>query len=71
MKRGLTAASGLAGLAAVLALIQLTFCPWTSELFVRLELLLLGPLAILLTIRFLVREREEDQTTRRGEKLDE
>jgi hypothetical protein len=71
MKHGLTAATGLAGLGAVFALIQLAFCPWTSEVFVRLEIMLLGPLAIVLTVRFLTREYEEDQITRRGEKLDE
>lgn len=71
MKHGLTAATGLFGLGAVLALIQLTLCPWTSDVFVRLELMLLGPLAILLTLRFLVREYQEDQITRSGEHLDE
>lgn len=71
MKLGLSAAIGLACLGAMLALIQFAFCPWTSEVFVRLEIMLLGPLAIVLTVRFLVREYQEDQTTRRGDKLDE
>ena len=71
MKLGRSASTGLAGLGAMLALIQLAFCPWTSEVFVRLEIMLLGPLAIVLTVRFLAREYEEDQITRRGEKLDE
>lgn len=71
MKAGLTAATGLAGLGAVLALIQFGFCPWTSEIFVRLELMLLGPLAILLTIRFLAREHQENEARQRGDRLDE
>ncbi|MBK9394233.1 MAG: hypothetical protein IPN40_10225 [Uliginosibacterium sp.] len=71
MKLGLSATTGLAGLGAMLALIQFALCPWTSEVFVRLEIMLLGPLAIVLTVRFLTREYEEDQITRRGEKLDE
>lgn len=71
MRNGLTITTGLFGLGVVLALIQFVFCPWTSEIFFRLEILLLGPLLLLLAIRFLVREHEEDQTTRRGEKLDE
>lgn len=71
MKNGLAIAAGLFVLAMLLGLIQLWFCPWTPEVFLKLELTLAVLLAIVLTIWFVIREYHEDRTTRSGEKLDD
>ena len=70
MKKLFLAGAGLFSAGVLLGIVQMWFSPWDPDVYVKLELTLVGLLAIVVVAWYIKRESVEDEATRRGDRLD-
>ena len=67
MKTGLYVCGGLSVLGVLLGLVQLWFCPWTPEVFLKIEISVGALLPIVGVTCFVLKEVRDGKAMRRGD----
>lgn len=71
MKRGMLLATFFFVLGILVGLVQMWFAPWDAAFFLKLELTIAAIFLIVLVVNFVIKEHQENEMTKSGDKLDD